>query len=311
VTCKPLGTRLRPLLTFLGAFLVAASLAACGAGSGASAASPQAAQSPPPPPQSLSGDAWQGRYVGIVSISGTNYFGDALLTADGAMRLYVGGPYSDSGALQQGAAAGSMQLVGTLAAAPQGHAAGQGIVLGEGCAGSSPGRFCQQVGSAGVDVTIASGDLEGQVSVTSVLGSESWSLKLSPWTNYYILPALPGDLTGTYKEQLAEFAVAGDTLINIQADGMLSFSSPHSGCAGSGWIGPHRGTAVAANVYDVRMTVSGCSVSYSYLNGDYAGLATTTPSSAWDYDSLLRMWLSQDYGWEGAAPALTTLATPQ
>jgi hypothetical protein len=100
-------------------------------------------------------------------------------------------------------------------------------------------------------------------------------------------------------------------LLNIQPDGSLSFSSPHSGCSGSGSIGPHGGVAVAANVYDVRLAVSGCGAPYEYLNGDYQGLATTTASSVWDYDELLRMWLSQNRTSGGAAPALTTLATPQ
>jgi hypothetical protein len=42
------------------------------------------------------------------------------------------------------------------------------------------------------------------------------------------------------------------------------------------------------------------------LNGSFAGLATITGGTKWDYDSLLRMWLSKS---DPAQPAaVTTLA---
>jgi hypothetical protein len=58
-----------------------------------------------PPPENAalppeSGDSWQGRYVGTVTIGGVQYFGDALLTADALIRLYVGGPGGNDGLLQ-------------------------------------------------------------------------------------------------------------------------------------------------------------------------------------------------------------------
>lgn len=289
---------------------LAISLTACGAGGGPSSAAP-VASSPPPPTAKVSGDAWQGRYVGTVKIGTTDYFGDALLTGDGAIRLYVGGgPYANSGALQRSAAAGTMQLIGTLAAAPQGRATGQGLVLGENCAASSTG-YCAEAGTAALDVSVGSGDLEGQVSVTTSRDSASWSLTLSPWTNYYQLPATPAGLTGTYKEQLAEFAVGGDALVTVDAQGSVSFHGARTGCSGAGSTRPRPGGAV--NVYDVTLTVAGCVAPYDYLNAQYQGLATTTPSSVWDYDSLLRMWLSRAGASVagGSAPALTTLADPQ
>jgi hypothetical protein len=45
------------------------------------------------------------------------------------------------------------------------------------------------------------------------------------------------------------------------------------------------------------------------LNGAYEGFATTTPSSYWNYDFLLRAWLSKP---EGASPAaaVTLLGLP-
>ena len=67
-----------------------------------------------PAVRSATGDAWQGRYVGTVTIGDVQYFGDAILTADGLIRLYVGGPYDDSGVLPQIVPAASAQLVGTV-----------------------------------------------------------------------------------------------------------------------------------------------------------------------------------------------------
>jgi len=101
-------------LTFPGLLLIA--LSACGGGSNGQSSvpvSPSTAQSAPmPPPES--GDAWQGRYVGTVTIGDIQYFGDAMITADGLIRLYVGGPYNDNGVLPVTVPASSAQLVGTL-----------------------------------------------------------------------------------------------------------------------------------------------------------------------------------------------------
>ena len=55
-----------------------------------------------------------GRFVGKVTIGETAYFGDALLTVDGAIRLYVGGPYAPSGVIQGRTPEGSAQVVGTV-----------------------------------------------------------------------------------------------------------------------------------------------------------------------------------------------------
>ena len=315
MNCKLLYLRLRPLLGCV-VGIITASFAACGGGGDAAPVSSPVAQSPEPPlpptaVQPVSGFAWQGHYVGTVTIDGTQYFGDALLTGDGAVRLYVGGPYADTGALQFEAAPNSMQLVGTLAPAPQSHASGQGLVLGEHCALSNPGRFCQLAGSASIDISIASGNLEGEVSVLGAQGGESWSLQLGAWADFKD-PAWVGYLVASYKEQIAEFAVSDDTLIHVQSDGTLSFQGPHSGCSGSGTIGTRGGVVVAVNVYDVHITVSGCSGAYSYLNGDYQGLATDAMGTVWDYsDTWLRMWLSQNSPPGTAVPAFTTLASMQ
>ena len=133
------------------AFLtLAISLTACGSGGSPSGAAPVASPPPPPPPPpvSPSGDAWQGHYVGTVKIGSTDYFGDALLTADGAVRLYVGAaPYSNFGGLQLGATPDTRQLVGSLSATQQGGADGEGQVLGLDCS-AGPGASCDSPGQA-------------------------------------------------------------------------------------------------------------------------------------------------------------------
>jgi hypothetical protein len=47
-------------------------------------------------------------------------------------------------------------------------------------------------------------------------------------------------------------------------------------------------------------------LAYAHLKGEYTGLATTTPSSYWNYDELLRVWLST--GDDAAPVAITMLA---
>jgi hypothetical protein len=89
-------------------------------------------------------------------------------------------------------------------------------------------------------VTIVSGNLQGEVAVTeadSEVASpdiETWTLDLSPWANYYHLPATQGALTGRYKEELADFAQNGDTIVTVGYYGNISFQSASSGCTGLG-----------------------------------------------------------------------------
>ena len=57
----------------------------------------------------------------------------------------------------------------------------------------------------------------------------------------------------------------------------------------------------------VTLTIANCRGAWAYLNGDYSGLAAITSSSVWDYDGLLRVWLSKPAG--AMSPvALTMLA---
>ena len=187
------------------------------------------------------------------------------------------------------------------------------MVFGQQCGASDPSRFCAEIGHANISIAVPTADtfgaIQGNILVTTSAGTETWSLNMGSFSNYYLdLPATQGGLMGDYQEGLADFALSGDTIISIDAGGVLSFQSASSGCTGNGQIRPHLNGAV--NVYDVALTISGCNAPYNYLNSTFGGLATTSPSSEWDYDTNLRMWLSQqDPDVSGASPpALTTWA---
>jgi hypothetical protein len=301
--------------SFPGFLLIA--LTACGGGSNDQSPAPTpppTAQSTPVPPRMVppeSGDAWQGRYVGTVTIGDVQYFGDAMLTADGLIRLYVGGPYDNDGLIPT-VPASSAQLIGTLHGQTN-QISGDALVFGQQCAASDPIRFCAEIGHASISITVASVDtpavIQGNILVTTSVGTETWSLDMYSFSNYYVdLPATQGGLEGQYQEELADFALSGDTIIKIDAMGVLSFQSASSGCTGNGQVRPHLNGAV--NVYDVSLTISACNAPYNYLNSTFEGLATISPSDEWDYDSNLRMWLSQpNPDVSGASPpALTTWA---
>jgi hypothetical protein len=292
-------------------------LAGCGGGNTTQGAAPAPTTPSAPAPPLLvppeSGDAWQERYVGTVTIGSVPYFADAMLTADGLIRLYLGGgPATDIAGIPQAAPASSAQLVGTLQQQTK-QISGDGLVFGQQCEAADPIRFCAEPGHASISIAVSSVDslkvIQGDILVTTSAGTETWSLNLRAFSNYYLdLPATMEDIAGNYQEEVADFAPGGDTIISIDAEGVLSFQSASSGCTGHGQLRPHLNGAVY--VYDVVLTISGCNGQYSYLNSTFAGLATDSPSDVWDYDSNLRMWLSQqDPDVSGASPpALTTWA---
>ena len=308
--CQATGRRARhaSLRAVVLGFVFIQALSGCGGGSNDQGAMAVTYQAVPAVP-SESGDAWQGRYVGTVTIGGVQYFGDAMLTADGLVRLYVGGgPYDDDGVLPQTVPVSSAQLVGKLHGQAN-QISGDGLVFGQSCAASNPIRFCAEIVNANISIAVASVDfqayIQGEILVTTSAGTETWSLDLITFDNYYVLPATGSNLAGHYKEALAEFALNEDTIISIDAAGVLFFQSASSGCTGNGKVRPHLDGAV--NVYDVSLTISGCDAPHDYLNSTYDGLATTSPSDKWNYDDNLRMWLSQaNPNVSGSSPAVLT-----
>ena len=250
-----------------------------------------------------------GRYWGIVTIDGVAYFADALLTVDGAIRLYVGGADGAidalSGVLETTRPLSSAQLVGTFYL-QGGLALGSGVVIGQGCATSTPIRFCGDTASAEISLRVDAQTVQGEIQVTTRAGEETWLVDLGDQSNYYVLSAAQMYLTGQYQELIAEFNVGADMIISIDSDGRLFFQSAPSSCVANGTLAPHLDGSF--NVYDVEITLESCTGAYAYLNGVYEGFATTTPSNYWNYDALLRVWVSR----RDAAPqaALTLLGLP-
>ena len=302
-------TRRRPLIL---ALMLAGLLDACGDGGSGQSAGPttsstaaggtssSAAGAPAPPTQA-------GHYVGAVTIADATYFGDAVVTQDGAMRLYIGGPYDNAGELQMARPEGSEQFVGSIQMR-DGQWSGNGVVIGQECAISPANRFCGQSAPAefSAKVSFVSGEaiaahLQGKIQLVTLGGTETWSLDLGLWWDDGAVRS------GQYKEVLAEFASSSDVILSLDGSGRLFLQSSGSSCVGSGTVVPH--SAGPADIYDVTLLMESCSGAYAYLNGTYDGLALLTPSSVWDYDELLRIWLSKGSG-DGSPAALTMSGEP-
>ncbi|HKU17520.1 MAG TPA: hypothetical protein VJQ52_24210 [Steroidobacteraceae bacterium] len=246
---------------------------------------------------------WHGRFVGTATIGGEQRFADAILTVDGAIRLYVGGPANSNGGMQFSKPGEAAQFVGSFTERLNNSARATGTVIGEHC-GSSTSSLCSELPQAELQLAPTASTIEGELRFTTAAGSQTWSVELIPWAHHYVEDATAGGLTGQYREEIADYASAGDTVVNIDSAGRLFFQSATSGCTGNGTLQPHLDGAY--NVYDVAMIIDSCKASRSALNGAFTGLATTSSSSYWDYDVLLRMWLSKADALEPAA--LTTLA---
>lgn len=292
------------------ALLLAQLLGACGGGGESAQIGMGISGESSVPPVSPAPTRAYGHYVGAVKIANVTYFGDAVFTQDGAVRLYVGGTYDNGGELQMTRPESSEQFVGTIEMR-NGQWSGSGLIIGQECAINAANRFCGQPAPAQISATVqlntdgtGSADLQGEIQVTTSSGTETWLVNLGLWSGLDSTLATSAAAAGQFKELLAEFASAGDVIMNIDSSGKLFFQSAHSGCVGNGALVPHLNGA--ADMYDVTLVMENCNGAYAYLNGQYDGLALFTPSSYWDYDGLLRMWLSKPGG-ETPAAALTTL----
>jgi len=299
--------------TVIWALLLTELLSACGGGSGAESqqnAQPTSSAATVPLVPPVATQAWTGHYVGAVKIADVTYFGDAVFTRDGAVRLYVGGPYDNGGELQMTGPESSEQFVGTVEMR-DGQLSGNGLIIGQECAINAANRFCGQPAPAEISATVqlntdgsGTADLQGEIQVATSSDTETWPLNLTLWSGGDPTLATSAAAAGQYKELLAEFAYAGDVIMNVDSSGKLFFQSAKSGCVGNGALVPHLNGA--ADTYDATLMMGNCSGAFAYLNGQYDGLGLFTPSSYWDYDGLLRMWLSKPTG-ENPPAALTTL----
>jgi Domain of unknown function (DUF5666) len=242
-------------------------------------------------PGSLSGD---------VTIDGSTLGVEGVLTAEGAFRLNIaewsGGPVSDSGL---GLLVGDLIVRGS-------EASGTGVLIGEGCGLSPPGRFCGAGAAVNIELTKTGSLIDegasGVITVTTNTGQESWPLRLGYWGGR---PGFdpPLNFAGLYEIHQAEFA-QGDPVVTMNVGSRLFFQSAQTGCTGNGTMSSHPGASV--DLYDVKLTIEGCNNSFSYLNTSFEGLSTLESLTPWDYDfSTLRMWLSTPA--DAASPAAITL----
>jgi hypothetical protein len=264
--------------------------------------------------KAISTQGLDGRYIGTVTIGDQQLFGDALITVDGAVRLYIGGPYSPSGALQTTRPAGaSAQFVGHLVTAGSPSGSATGVILGQGCTNPDVTRFCTEAANSDMTFTIRrvtgaaiDANLDGTLHVTTSAGEEGWVLDLGRWSNYYLSSTSSENYDAVpWREELAEFASGDDTIITF-AGLEVQFQSANSGCTGNGTFTPHLDGAFG--VFDVVLDIGNCNATYARFNGRFEGLSSDTPGSVWDYDVLLRLWVSKVDGSEPVA--LTMLASP-
>jgi len=241
---------------------------------------------PFPPDQ----DVNYGRYVGTVTIDGVDYFGDALLAANGETHLYIGGPYANDGTIQPSVPEGSIEFV-SPARTPSGGATSGAVIgrEGEDCGepGSPSHRWCGRGSSAELAVER---DEDGETDAIrgEISGhGEIWTFKLVPWGNYYELHARLSDLAGQYTEEVVPFA-RGGMVLTIDLDGRAFFQTPDF-CTGNGVFVPQGNGNV--NVFEVEMSISNCDYPYSQYDGEYHGLATMSPSHFWADDVNVRVWL--------------------
>src|SRR5580704_2748166 len=188
---RPAGWRLARscvcALTPIVALLLSA-VSACGGGSGGG--SQQSAPSTSSGSSQAPAQALGGHYVGAVTIANVTYFGDAVFTAGGAVRLYVGGVDNENQALQVVQLTrpqSSEQFVGTMQL-HDGQWSGSGVVIGQQCAVSAANPFCTQPSSANISAYVQSGSssdspaIQGNIQVATAGGMETWLLDLQQWS---------------------------------------------------------------------------------------------------------------------------------
>lgn len=295
----------------LAGVLVACTVAGCSSDGASSSSDSSGLSSNPPSSSPISAqpalsEGKHGRFIGRVTIGGADYYGDALLTADGELRLYVADPYVDNGVLPSAKPASSAQLVGTVdmgSIIPS----GTGVVIGQHCTAAGPSRFCGEAAVAEISLTSITGAgwdkrLGGEIRVITNHAAETWRLELSAWVNYYDSPANVQSIAALWDEQLAEFTSDGDTVVRIDSSARLFFQSARTGCTGNGTLAAHLDGKFG--VYDVSLNIGSCNPAYASLNGDFEGLASSSASSVWSYDDVLRMWLSTR---EGTRPVAVTM----
>ena len=194
----------------------------------------------------VSAQRLDGRYIGTVTIGDQQLFGDAIITVDGAVRLYVGGPYDSGGELQIRPAAGSAQFVGHLETASNASGSATGLVMGQGCTDPQVVRFCSEAANGEMTFTInpvrggaVDAVLKGTLHVATSGGEETWVLDdLGRWSNYYLMSALPVNMPLQARHQRAK-PRAPESRAAGRGSTTLIAKAPNCGRSRSGgWNGP-------------------------------------------------------------------------
>jgi len=247
-----------------------------------------------------------GRIVGSVVIDDVRYGISGVISHQGEFRLNIEGVSVGSADSKPGLG----QLVGMITLSGQ-EAVGRGVLIGEGCGLPSRSRFCGVATPVTIPMTRtgrginrgASGDIHATVGDTE----ETWPVEIGPLTGRpgfdpsFLGEGGGGGLWTIYQ---AEFAQNEAVVLSIDGDRRLYFQSAQTGCTGNGLIGPHADNAW--NLYDISLSINGCSDPFNHLNAEFEGLATQESLTPWDYDfSVLSMWLSTDAN--ASPPAAITL----
>jgi hypothetical protein len=256
-------------------------------------------------------ERWDGSFIGGITMADGWYYAEALVTTDGAVRIYAGGPY-DPGPFNPFGPEGSALVIGEVEVEGE-QALGSVVIIGQRCVSPDTSRFCGETARGEIRITGATPpSLAGEIKVETRGGEETWLLDLQRASDSYLEPATALLVEGMWQEQFAEFAAGHHVIMSVDAEGDLFFQSADSGCIGNGAFAPHLDGAF--NVYDVTLTIESCDPTFAHLNGEFAGLATPTTVPFWDEygDSpdWLRIWLATADAPQSRA-ALTMWLSPQ
>jgi len=245
-------------------------------------ADPAAPPAPPPPPSPVV-EAWDGYFIGSVTVTtGFPQSGEAVLTPDGTVRIAFknswGGLHPE----------GSAQFVGTFDVLGT-EGLGTGFVIGQECAVFPANRFCIAPASARITIfTATQALLGGQLEVSTSEGDEIWPFQMY-WYGGPLVVSLPG-LVGIYEAHPIEFAQGNLAMIvTVDIAGLMYFQSPNSGCIGNGALTPYGDGAFPA--FAAALTIEACNGEFSKLNGTYEGLVIGFPSDFY-YFASLSLWMS-------------------
>jgi len=282
---------------FVQTVLVGAAALTIGACSGSSAPGPVSgqpvAQQPPVPGQPAGSQppepvarplAVQGYYHGNAMIEDIAVDMDMLVVPDGQLRMRIGEASDDFGLTRL-----SWQFVGAWEAHETGLS-GTGLVIEQGCAGADAGASCGTSMPAVLEL-LADGNfgsypsrtrLAGTLEVSGPSGPMTWSITTG-WLDQAYTPAGVAYYPGQYLARPWVEITSTATVLSIDA-GSLFLQSPVSGCVVNGQL--------LADLH-VSVTVDSCGGAFSYLNGDYDGLASAYCWDPWEYGCYgLSIWFS-------------------